>query len=138
MKQLPDAAAALRQATVLAPTKADRQFRLGLVLASMDSVAESNAAFMRSTELDSTSKDACIAFRQLGYRALLDKEWVRAVSLLDRSAAICANDTQTLVWLAQGLANAGNRARAVDVFKKVLAIQPGNPEAVKGIKALGG
>ncbi len=138
MKQFPDAVTALRQACALAPTKADRQFRLGLVLASMDSTAESNAAFMRSTELDSTSKDACIAFRQLGYRALLDKDWGRAIGLLDRSASICPNDTQTLVWLAQGLANGGNRTRAVETFKKVLSIQPGNPDAVKGLKALGG
>jgi tetratricopeptide (TPR) repeat protein len=138
MKQLPEAASALRQATVLAPAKPDRQFRLGLVLASMDSVAESNAAFMRTTELDSTSKDAAIAFRQLGYRALLGKEWLRAVDLLARSATINDKDTQTLVWWAQGEANAGNRSHAVEIFRKVLAIQPDNPEAAKGLKALGG
>ena len=138
MKQLPDAAAALRQATVLAPAKADRWFRLGLVLASMDSSAESNAAFVRSTELDSTSKDAAIAYRQLGYRSLLDKSWVQANDLLERSANINNQDVQTLVWWAQGEANAGNRARAVEIFKNALKVQPGNPEAVKGLKALGG
>jgi Flp pilus assembly protein TadD len=137
MKQLPDAAGALRQATVLAPAKADRHFRLGLVLASMDSVVASNDEFITMTQLDSTSKDAAIAYRQLGYRALLDKNWTRAVELLERSAAINPNDVQTLIWLAQGYANAGNRTKAVETFKKVLILSPGNPEAVKGLKILG-
>jgi tetratricopeptide (TPR) repeat protein len=137
MKQLPDAAAALRQATNLAPNKADRHFRLGLVLASMDSVATSNAELTRTTELDSTSTDAAVAYRQLGYRLLLAKDWGHAVELLDHAAAINPKDVQTQIWLAQGLANAGNRTRAIEVFKKVLEIQPGNPEATKGLKQLG-
>ncbi len=137
MKQLPDAVAALRQATTLAPSKPDRWFRLGLVLATMDSIPESNAAFTQQTALDSTSKDACIGFRQLGYRALLEKDWNRAIGLLERSAAICTTDVQTLIWLAQGYANAGNRTKAIDVFRKVLQIQPGNPDASKGLKQLG-
>jgi len=138
MKQLPEAVSALRQAVALAPGKADRHFRLGLVLASVDSVSESNDEFMRATAIDSTSKDAAIAYRQLGYRSLLGKEWGHAVDLLERSASLNDKDTQTLVWLAQGYANEGNRPKAVEVFKKVLEIEPGNPEAAKGLKALGG
>jgi tetratricopeptide (TPR) repeat protein len=137
MKQLPDAAAALRQATLLAPTKADRHFRLGLVLVSMDSVAGADAEFEVTTQLDSTSKDAAIAYRQLGYRALLDKNWGHAVELLERSVAANPSDVQALIWLAQGYANAGNRTKAVETFKKVLIVSPGNPEATKGLKLLG-
>jgi tetratricopeptide (TPR) repeat protein len=137
MKQLPEAAAALRQATVLAPAKADRHFRLGLVLASMDSVSASNDEFIRATQCDSTSKDAAIAFRQLGYRALLDKNWGRAIELLERSRQLNENDVQTLIWLAQGYANGGNLPKAVELFRKVVALSPGNPEAVKGLKQLG-
>ena len=137
MKQLPEAVAALRQATVLAPAKADRHFRLGIVLASMDSVSASNDEFYRATQIDSTSKDAAIAFRQLGYRALLDKNWGRATDLLERAALLNDKDAQTLVWLAQGYANAGSRGKAVEIFKKVLTVSPGNPEALKGLKQLG-
>jgi tetratricopeptide (TPR) repeat protein len=138
MKQLPEAAAALRQATSLAPNKADRHFRLGLVLAAMDSVAASNAELVRVTELDSTSTDAGIAYRQLGYRSLLAKEWGHAVELLDQAARLNPKDAQTLIWQAQGLANSGNVTRAKEVFQKVLELQPGNPEATKGLKQLGG
>jgi tetratricopeptide (TPR) repeat protein len=137
MKQMPEAVAALRQAAVLAPNKAERHFWLGLVLASVDSIAESNEALRRSTEIDSTSKNAAVAYQQLGYRSLLLKEWTPALEMLERSAAINDKDTHTLVWLAQGYANAGNRTKAVDVYRKVLQVEPGNAEAVKGLKALG-
>ena len=137
MKQLPEAIAALRQSAALAPTKAERHFWLGLVLASVDSISASNDELRRSTEIDSTSKNAAVAFQQLGYRSLLAKEWSPATEMLERSAAINDKDTHTLVWLAQGYANAGNRSKAVDVYRKVLLVEPGNTEAVKGLKALG-
>jgi tetratricopeptide (TPR) repeat protein len=138
MKQLQDAVVSLRQATVLAPTKAERHFWLGLVLASMDSIPESNAALIRSTELDSTSKNAALAYQQLGYRSLLTKEWGRAVELLERSSTLNDKDVHTLIWLAQGYANGGNRAKAIEVYRKVLQVEANNAEAVKGLKALGG
>ena len=137
MKQLPEAVQALRQAVGIAPTKGDRHYWLASVLAAADSAAESAEEFRRFTAIDSTSREAAIAFQQLGYRALLDKQWGRAIELLERSVAINDKDPQTLVLLAQGYANANNRAKAVEVFRKVLAIQPGNTEAVKGLKALG-
>jgi tetratricopeptide (TPR) repeat protein len=137
LKQLPEAITALRQATVLAPTKADRHFWLGLVLATVDSIPEANAELMRSTEIDSTSKNAAIAFQQLGYRALLAKEWAHAAELLERSATVNDKDTHTLVWLAQGYQNAGNKAKAIENYRKVLALEPGNAEALKGLKSLG-
>ncbi len=137
MKQLPEAVQALRQAVVIAPTKGDRHYWLASVLAAADSAAESAEEFRRFTAIDSTSREAAIAFQQLGYRALLDKQWSRAIELLERSVAINDKDPQTLVLLAQGYANANNRAKAVEVFRKALAIQPGNTEAAKGLKALG-
>ncbi len=137
MKQLPDAVGALRQATLLAPTKAERHFRLGLVLASMDSLAESDQEFQQTVALDSTSTSAALAWRQLGYRELLKKNWGPATELLENSWRVNPKDCQTGVWLAQGHANAGNRAKAVEIFKKVLESCPGNADATKGLKQLG-
>jgi tetratricopeptide (TPR) repeat protein len=137
MKQLPEAIAALRQAAVHAPGKADRHFWLGLVLASADSIAEGNAALVRMTELDSTSKNAAIAYQQLGYRALLDKDWPRAISLLERSASINDKDVATLVWLAQGYQNSGNKGKAIETYRRVLLVQPDNADARNGLRVLG-
>ena len=136
MKQLPEAIAALRQATVLAPGKADRHFWLGLVLAQADSIPGALNSLSRSTELDSTSRNAAIAYQQIGYRALLGKNWEGATRSLQRSASIYDKDVQTLVWLAQGYQNSGNKPKAIETYRKVLQLQPGNPEATKGLKSL--
>jgi tetratricopeptide (TPR) repeat protein len=137
LKQLPEAIAALRQSATLAPNKPERHFWLGLVLATADSIPDAVAALARSTELDSTSKNAAVAFRQMGYQALLAKNWGRAIELLERSAVLNDKDVPTLVWLAQGYANSGNRAKAVEAFHKVLALDPANVDAKNGMKALG-
>ena len=136
MKQLPEAIMALRQAAVLAPGKADRHFWLGLVLASADSVVEANAALTRATEIDSTSKNAAIAFQQLGYRALLEKDWPRAIRLLERSVPLNEKDCSTLVWLGQGYQNSGNRAKAIETYRRVLELCPDSQDAKNGLKIL--
>lgn len=137
LKQLPEAIAALRQAAALAPGKADRHFWLGLVLASADSVAEGNAALARMVEIDSTSKNAAIAFQQLGYRALLEKSWPQAIALLERSASLDDKNVMTLTWLAQGYQNSGNKAKAIELYRRVLSLQPDNADARNGLKVLG-
>ncbi len=137
MKQLPDAIVALRKAASLAPGKADRLFWLGLVLSAADSVSESNDALARSTAIDSTSGNAAIAYQQLGYRALLRKEWERATEYLERSRTINGKDVHTLIWLGQGYQNAGNKTKALEAYRAVLALDPSNTDAQKGIKALG-
>ena len=139
MKQMTEAVDALRQATLLAPNKPDRQFWLGVVLSSMaDSTEQSVAAFTRFTELDSTSKNAALAFQQLGYQRLLAKDWSRAVNLLERSSGINASDVNTQVWLAQGYQNMGNKAKAIETYRRALALDPANADAKKGLASLGG
>lgn len=137
LKQLPEAISALRQAAALAPGKADRHFWLGLVLASADSVAEGNAALSRMVEIDSTSKNAAIAYQQLGYRALLEKNWPQAIGLLERSASLDDKNVMTLTWLAQGYQNSGNKAKAIELYRRVLSLQPDNADARNGLKVLG-
>jgi len=107
------------------------------VLATADSIPDAVAALTRSTEIDSTSKNAAVAFRQLGYYALLAKDWGQAIELLERSASINDKDVSTLVWLGQGYANSGNRGKAVEAFRKVLVLDPANVDAKNGMKALG-
>lgn len=137
MKQMPEAVEALRQSVSLAPGKADRHFWLGIVLSSMPDSSDVSAAFlMSSTEIDSTGKNAAIAFQQLGYRSLLAKEWGKATSFLERAAALNDKDVSTLVWLAQGYQNAGNKTKAIETYRRVLQLDPGNAEAKKGIQSL--
>ncbi len=137
MKQTPEAVAALRQSVAIAPNKADRHFWLGVVLSGLpDSTEQAMESFTRCTELDSTSKNAAIAFQQMGYNFLMRKEWGKATSLLERALAINDRDVSTLVWLAQGYQNSGNKAKAIETYRRVLALDPSNADANKGLKSL--
>lgn len=137
LKQSSEAIAALRRATEIAPEKGDRHFWLAMGLLRADSTDAAEAVFQRSVEIDSTSKNAALAFQQLGYRQLLRKDWSGAVTTLERAVAIDAMSVQSLVWLAQAHQNAGNKSKAIEYYRKVLGIQPGQPDAVKGLKLLG-
>jgi tetratricopeptide (TPR) repeat protein len=138
MKQYPEALNALRQAAQLGDTKADRHFWLGILYEQVDSTALAVPEFERSVALDSTSATAAIAYRQLGYHRLLQKDFTGATPLLERAAAINPKDVQTLVWLGQGYQNSQNRTKAMDNYQRVLAIDPKQPDALRGVKSLTG
>jgi tetratricopeptide (TPR) repeat protein len=137
LKQLPDAVSSLRRATEVAPAKGDRWFWLGMALSRADSTEAAEAAFEKTAEVDPSGRNTAIALQQIGYRKLLRKDWAGAVAALERSAVIDDKSVQTFVWLAQAHQNAGDRTRAIETYRKVLALQPGQADAVKGLKSLG-
>jgi tetratricopeptide (TPR) repeat protein len=138
MKQYPQALDALRQAVSLAEGKGDRHYWLGALYEQSDSIAASVEQYQRSVELDSTSVTAALAFRQLGYRRLLGKDYAGATPFLERAVAISPKDVQALIWLAQGYHNSNNRTKAMENYQRVLAIDPKQPDALKGVKSLTG
>jgi len=138
MKQYPEALAALRQAVTLGDAKADRHFWLGILYEQTDSTAQAVREFQRSLELDSTSVTAAIAYRQIGYRRLLAKDYSSAIPLLEHAAALSPKDVQSLVWLAQGYQNSGNRAKALEYYNRALELDPAQPDALRGKKSLTG
>ncbi len=140
MGRFPEALSALQQAAAIDSTRADRFFWLGLLLDQQKSTAEARVAFEHAVALDTTGKAANtgIALRQLGYYRLLEKSFADATQLLERSVEINPKDILTLVWLAQGYQNAGNRGKAIEYYRRTLEIDPGNAEAKKGIAALSG
>jgi len=138
MKQYPEALSALKRAAQLGDGRADRHFWLGIMYEQVDSTALAVPEFERSVALDSTSATAAVAYRQLGYHRLLDKDYVGATPLLEKAAAINPKDVQTLVWLGQGYQNAQNRPKAMENYQKVLSIDPKQPDALRGVKSLTG
>ena len=134
---LPEAIAALRQSATLAPQKGDRHFWLAVALTQADSVAAGLDEFAATVAVDSTSKNAAVAFQRLGYRQLMQKDWAGAIDLLERSVAIDGRSLPSLIGLAQAHQNSGNRAKAAEYYRKALEIQPGQPDATKGLKTLG-
>jgi tetratricopeptide (TPR) repeat protein len=134
-----EAIGAMRQSANLADGKADRHFWLGLLYVQADSLDQAQREFQRVIELDSgNSNNKAIALRQLGYYRLLRKDYGGAIEFLDQSASINPKDPGTLLWLAQGYQNSGNRGRAVENYRRVLELDPGNADARNGLKTLEG
>src|SRR5262249_38187483 len=116
----------------------DRYFWLGVLDDQQKSIGDAKAAFTRSVALDDTSKLAGKARRQLGFYLLLEKDWASAIAHLERAVTLDSQDVQALVWLGQGYQNSGNREKAMDAYRRALALDPNQPEANKGVKALSG
>jgi tetratricopeptide (TPR) repeat protein len=139
LDRVPEAIAAMRQARDLAPDKADRHFWLGLLYVQTDSTAEAEAEFQRAVDLDPTnSANKAIALQRLGYFRLLRKEYGAAIERLEQSLAINGRDAATLLWLAQAYQNSGNRAKAIEYYRRLLEVDPGNKDAKSGLKSLEG
>jgi tetratricopeptide (TPR) repeat protein len=136
MKQYGEALAKLRQAAVIDTAKADRFFWLGILYAQQDSVGEAKRALVRSVELDSTSKNAGVALRQLGFYRLLEKDWDGAIPKLDRAITLNSQDIQAWVWLGQAYQNSGNRSKATECYKRALELDPKQTDALKGLEIL--
>ncbi len=138
MKQYPEALDALRRAALLADAKPDRHFWLGILYEQVDSTTEARHEFSRSVEMDSTSLTAAIAYRQLGYHDLLERNYGPATRMLERSVQLNPNDVLGLVWLAQGYQNSGNRGRALEYYDRALKLDPKQLDALRGKKSLEG
>jgi tetratricopeptide (TPR) repeat protein len=137
MKQFPEAIADFGQAINLQPTKGDYHFWKAVTLSQSGSVDQAMESFRAMVAVDTSSKNASVAYQQLGYRPLIKKEWNTAIDYLEKSVAIDPKNVQSLVWLAQAYQNAGNREKAVSYYRKALEVQPGEPNATKGLKTLG-
>jgi tetratricopeptide (TPR) repeat protein len=138
LKRFPEALDALKKSTSLDSTKADRFFWQGVLSDQQKNVPDARVAFQRSVALDDTSKLASKARAQLGYYRLLEKDWAGAVQHLERSVALDPQYVQAWVWLGQGYQNSGNRDKAIDAYRKALALDPNQPDANKGVKVLSG
>lgn len=148
MKEYPQALAALQQAASIDTAKADRHFWLGIMYAQMasradgtlqpDTVQLAQGALTRSVALDSTSRTAGVAYRQLGFYRLYGKDWGGAIPLIERATIVNGQDVQAWVWLAQGYQNAGNRSKATECYRKALELDPKQPDAAKGLQILQG
>jgi len=146
LKQFPEALADLRQAATIAPTKGERHFWLAVTLmqaypgcptnCGADSTAAALDEFKAMVAVDSTSKNAATAYQQIGFDHLKKKDWLGAIPYLEKSIAIDPTNKQSLIWCGQAYQNAGNKAKALEYYDRVLAIDPNEPNAKKGKEIL--
>jgi tetratricopeptide (TPR) repeat protein len=146
LKQFAEALADLRQAATIAPTKGERHFWLAVTLmqaypgcptnCGADSTAAALDEFKAMVAVDSTSKNAATAYQQIGFDHLKKKDWLGAIPYLEKSIAIDPTNKQSLIWCGQAYQNAGNKAKALEYYDRVLAIDPNEPNAKKGKEIL--
>src|SRR5262249_32897241 len=88
--------------------------------------------FHATVAVDSTSKNAATAYQQIGFEEhLKKKDWTGAIEVLEKAIAIDPSNKQSLIWLGQAYQNAGNRAKALEYYDKILHIDPSEPNAKK-------
>jgi tetratricopeptide (TPR) repeat protein len=137
LKELPEALADLRQAVALAPTKGDRHFWLANTLSQSGAVDSALVEYKAMLAVDSTGKNAVPAYQQIALEDhLKKKDWNGAIAVLEKALAIDPVNKQTLIWLGQASQNAGNRAKALEYYDRVLQIDPNEPNAKKGKETL--
>jgi superkiller protein 3 len=133
-----EADSALHQAVQIAPNKADRHFWYAVNLVKLGRNAEASQEWQAVAGLDSTTSVGAIARQRSGYGYLLDKNWPRAIELLEASSRIDPKQPQTWVWLGQGYQNSGQKQKAVEAYHKALELDPNQSDAKKGLTQLSG
>ena len=137
LKRDSEALDALQRAAAIDTATADRFFWLGVVSDALKQTDRAEHAFMRVVAIDSTGALASRSYRQLGYYALLRKDWPEAIAALEHAVALDPRDSMGWLWLAQGHQNAAHRQSAAQAYRRVLALDPGNMSAKKGLAVLG-
>jgi tetratricopeptide (TPR) repeat protein len=128
--------APLQKAVEIDPKKGGWWIQLGGLQLKLGDKAGALESFGKAAEVDSSTAGA-VGLQQIGYQLLLEKDYPGAVQKLEDSAKRDAKQVMTWVWLGQASQNAGNKARAIESYKKALELKPGEPNAVKGLKSLG-
>lgn len=131
-----EADSALHQAVQLAPNKADRHFWYAVNLTKLGRNADASPEWQAVAGLDSTTSVGAIARQRLGYGYLLDKNWPRAIELLESSVRIDPKQPQSWVWLGQGYQNSGQKEKAIEAYHKALELDPNQSDAKKGLQQL--
>ncbi len=124
MGQSAEAIAAYNKALELQPGFAGARNNLGYALLLAGRGQEAEAELLRAIEIDPTLTQAR---SNLGLVYSLRGEWDRAIPLLD------AQDAETMARLGEVMLGKGDRARAEELFRRALTLEPENERAVKGL-----
>ncbi len=128
---------AIQKAVALDPKQAGWFIQLGAAHSKLKATAEAKAAFNQAAALDDSTTVGAIARQQLGFFALVEKDYPTAIRLLEESARIDEKQYQTWLWLGQAYQNNKNIEKAAEAYRRVQALKPGESNSAKGLAQLG-
>jgi Tfp pilus assembly protein PilF len=129
----------IKKALEIEPNHPSWWIQLGSGYVKQKKVPEAKDAFQHAADDTTASgqQSSATGLQQLGFYSLTEKDYAKAKSQLEESAKRDPKQAMTWVWLGQARQNAGDRAGAIDAYKKALELKSGQGDAVKGLKALG-
>jgi tetratricopeptide (TPR) repeat protein len=132
--RLTEAVERLSAAVQLGPMKAEYWNSLGLALREQGRLEEAEAALRKATEVSTTEPQAffnrAVLLEQLGRVGEIEPMFARLL-------AARPGDIATRMKLANIYVNQRNAARVAEMLRQVLAIEPGNAEAMELIRRIG-
>ncbi len=132
--QLAEAEAFFRQATRVAPQLDEGHYYLGLIHRMKERPRDAASEFRKAIEIN---PNHARAHGNLGFLELDSGRLNEAAEQLKAAVALDAQDTLALGALASIHAQQGKRDEAIALFRRMLSADPGNAEAVEGLKKLG-
>ena len=132
MGKKPEALAAYRLATALAPNSAAVWIAYATAVAP-DSALVAQKAFDKALAIDPKNVDAK---RGKGLTFLLLEKYPDAIQLLTEATAAEPDDVDGWVWLGQALLNSGKHAEAREALQRALKLDPNNKDAKEGLQLL--
>jgi tetratricopeptide (TPR) repeat protein len=95
-----------------------------------------NIRQMTKGKEDDYKTEVSESYGNLGYKYLLHKNYSTAIENLKSAVKYYPGSAQYHLWLAEAYALSGKKGDAIKEYKEVLLIEPGNNDAVKGIKLI--
>ncbi len=105
-------------------------------MANIKSKKMNEATLEKLVERYKTSFNNSGQLNAIGYLFLYQKQTAKALQTLRLNTLLFSNDSNTWDSLAEAYASVGNKPKAIELYKKVLEMQPGNTNATEQIKKL--
>jgi tetratricopeptide (TPR) repeat protein len=126
----------LRRALIVNPKEVRAYNWIGQTLLTMDdpdSLVSAVEVYREAIAIDSTNADS---WRGAGLAYLLQKNCTDADPYFEKATQLEPDHIQGRVWLAQSYSQCGELAKAKEEFNKVLASDPTNEQAGKGLELI--